>query len=115
MQQKFTWNSANTRYARVQTNGDGTCTVTGVATGTVRIYAYAADGSGVSGEIAVRVIVPVDQLLHRSPNMVQLLVGDTLQLKLNGTPADATYQHASRTSPGAAATRTSSPWTARAS
>ena len=90
VQQKFTWRSANTRYARVQTNGDGTCTVTGVSTGTVRIYAYAADGSGVSGEIAIRVIVPVTSF-YIIPEMAQMLVGDTLQLKLNGTPGDATY------------------------
>ena len=60
VQQDFTWKSANTRYARVDANGDGTCTVTGVAAGTVRIYAYATDGTGVYGEISVRVIVPVE-------------------------------------------------------
>ena len=60
VQQGVTWKSANTRYARVQANLDGTCTVTGVAAGTVRIYAYATDGTGISGEITVRVIVPVE-------------------------------------------------------
>ncbi len=91
VQQGFTWKSANTRYARVQANGDGTCTVTGVASGTVRIYAYATDGSGVSGEISVRVIVPVESF-YIDPDVVQLFVGESQQLKLNGTPLNATYQ-----------------------
>ena len=74
VQQGFTWKSANTRYARVQANGDGTCTVTGVASGTVRIYAYATDGSGVSGEISVRVIVPVESF-YIDPDVVQAVRG----------------------------------------
>ena len=92
VQQGVTWKSANTRYARVQANLDGTCTVTGVAAGTVRIYAYATDGTGISGEITVRVIVPVESF-HIEPDMVQLLVGDQEQLAVDGLPADATYRY----------------------
>ena len=91
VQQDFTWKSANTRYARVDANGDGTCTVTGVSAGTVRIYAYATDGSGVYGEITVSVIIPV-QSFYVEQSMVQLFVGEQAQLTLNGSPANATYR-----------------------
>ena len=76
----------------MQANLDGTCTVTGVAAGTVRIYAYATDGTGISGEITVRVIVPVESF-HIERDMVQLLVGDQEQLAVDGLPADATYRY----------------------
>ena len=57
--QDFTWKSANTQTAQVRQNFDGTCTVRGVSAGTVKIYAYANDGTAQRGEITVRVIVPV--------------------------------------------------------
>ncbi len=93
VQQRFTWKSSNTRMANVLDNGDGTCTIAGVSAGTVKIYAYAADGTSARGEITVRVIVPVTSVTL--PESAQVFVGGTTQLKLGGTPADATYQDAS--------------------
>ena len=42
------------------------------------------------GEITVRVIVPVASCWMTRPS-ANLFVGDTLQLQVNGTPANATY------------------------
>ncbi|MDE7476705.1 MAG: Ig-like domain-containing protein, partial [Lachnospiraceae bacterium] len=53
--QKVTWKSSNTSVAEVETNDDGSCTVTGHKNGTVTITATAADGSKKSGKVTVYV------------------------------------------------------------
>ena len=91
--QDFTWKSSNTKVAQVRKNFDGTCTVRGVSAGIVKIQAYVNDGTGLSGEITVRVIVPVASCWMTKPS-ANLFVGDTLLLQVNGTPANATYHSA---------------------
>src|SRR5699024_5084038 len=71
---------------------DGTCTVRGVRVGSAKVYATAKDGSGVRGEITVTVVVPVTSFYI--PDSEHLFIGETVTLRPNGTPSNATYHTA---------------------
>ena len=88
--QDFNWSVSNTSYATLINHGDGTVTVTGRRAGYVKIAAVAKDGSGVRGEIDVRIIVPVKSCWMMTPSAT-IYAGETVKLLVNGTPANATY------------------------
>ena len=52
----YNWKSSNTKVAKVVINEDGTVSVVGVKTGTAKITATAADGSGKTDTITVKVV-----------------------------------------------------------
>ncbi len=81
---------SNSSYARIADNGDGTATITGLRAGTIKIAAIATDGSDTREEMTIRVIVPVTSY-RLYPNETTLAVGDTISLKPDGEPANATY------------------------
>ena len=89
--QDFNWSVSNSSYATLINHGDGTVTVTGRRAGTVKVTAVARDGSGVRGEITVRIIVPIKSCWMEPVTSASLFTGETLQLRVNGTPANATY------------------------
>ena len=89
--QSFDWKSSNSNCVRVRDNGDGTCTINGVASGTATVYAYAKDGTGVRGSILVRVIVPITSFTL--PENANVFVGKNVTLKTSGTPANATLKN----------------------
>ncbi len=88
--QDFEWRVSNSSYARIADNGDGTATITGLRAGTIKIAAIATDGSDTREEMTIRVIVPVTSY-RLYPNETTLAVGDTISLKPDGEPANATY------------------------
>ena len=84
---KIIWSSSNTGYATVDQNGK----VTGVAPGNVVITALAADGSGISDSVVIRVINPVTSITL-SDTKITIYVGDTRNVVATINPPDATIK-----------------------
>lgn len=85
--QNIVWSSSNTKVAVVNQNGK----VVGVAPGTVVITALAADGSGVSDSVVIRVINPVTEI-KLSENKITIYVGDTHNVVATIVPPTATIK-----------------------
>ena len=81
------WSSSNTGVAVVSQDG----TVVGVAPGTVVITALAADGSGISDSVVIRVINPVTEI-QLSENKITIYVGDTHNVVAKIVPENATIK-----------------------
>ena len=81
------WSSSDTRYATVDQYGH----VTGVAEGKVVITAVAADGSGVSDSVVIRVINPVTKI-ELSDSKITIYVGDTYNVTAKVFPDNASIQ-----------------------
>ncbi len=89
--QDFEWRVSNSSYARIADNGDGTATITGLRAGTIKIAAIATDGSDVREEMSIRVIVPVKSFQLYPLGSEPGSMGDTVSLKPDGEPVNATY------------------------
>lgn len=81
------WFSNNTNVAIVDQNGR----VTGVTVGHVVITATAADGSGVSHSVIIKVINPVTNITL-SESKVTIYVDDTINIQATVNPPEATVQ-----------------------
>lgn len=81
------WSSSNTSIASVDQSGK----VTGVGVGNVVITATAADGSGVSDSVVIRVINPVTKIVLNKTKET-IFVGDTINIKATINPADASIK-----------------------
>ncbi|MGN0375282.1 MAG: Ig-like domain-containing protein [Butyrivibrio sp.] len=82
------WKSSNTNVATVDQRGK----VTGVNVGYVVITATAADGSGVSDAVIIKVINPVTTITL-SESKVTIFVDDTINIKATVNPPTATVQN----------------------
>ena len=89
--QEFEWSLSASGIASGRCLSDDTSvyTLTANSAGTVTVYATAADGSGVRGEIQVRVIVPIRYFSLPSTARVEV-EGETTLTPSFG-PSDATY------------------------
>lgn len=85
--QQFRWVSSNEDVATVNKNGR----VTGQKIGFATITAYAMDGSGESASCDVEVVRPVTRLTL-DKTYLNMLVGETKQLKAKIEPSNATYK-----------------------
>lgn len=81
------WSSSNTAVAVVSQTGK----VVGVAPGTVVITALAADGSGISDSVVIRVINPVTQI-ELSESKITIYVGETHNVVAKIVPENATIK-----------------------
>ncbi len=81
------WSSSNTSLATVDQSGK----VTGVKPGNVVITATAADGSGVSDSVVIRVINPVTSI-SLDHTKVTIYVGDTIGISATVNPANASIK-----------------------
>lgn len=87
------WSSSNQALATVDQSGR----VKGVGVGNVVITATAADGSGVSDSVVIRVINPVTQIvLNKSKETI--FVGDTINIKATINPENASIKEIKWTS-----------------
>ncbi len=83
---KVTWKSSNTAYVTVDANGR----VYGKKVGKATVYATAADGSGVRGQITIQVITPVKDV--RLPETDKVFVGRTKKLAATLSPSKPTFK-----------------------
>lgn len=82
------WTSSNNALATVDQTGK----VTGVGVGNVVITATAADGSGATDSVVIRVIKPVTKItLNKTKETI--FVGDTINIKATIAPDDATIKN----------------------
>ncbi len=84
---KVIWSTSNSGIATVDQSGK----VTGIAPGTVVITALAADGSGVSASVAIRVINPVTSITL-SEGKITIYVGDTHNIVATIHPENASIK-----------------------
>lgn len=90
---KVSWKSSNTKVATVNSKGK----VTGLAYGFATITATALDGSEVEASCEIEVVRPVTRVsLNKS--FLNMLVGDSKELKASLEPKNATYKDVSWTS-----------------
>ena len=84
---KVIWSTEDASIAKVAADG----TITGVAVGTTTITGEAAEGSGISNSLVVKVYQPIQSLKVASQTTV--FVGKTIDpLAITVIPADADYQ-----------------------
>lgn len=81
------WTSSNPKVATVDQNGR----VVGVSIGSAVITATAADGSGVSDAVIIKVIYPVKDITL-SESKVTIFVDDTISIKATVNPENATVK-----------------------
>lgn len=84
---KVIWSTSNSGIATVDQSGK----VTGIAPGTIVITALAADGSGVSASVAIRVINPVTSITL-SEGKITIYVGDTHNIVATIHPENASIK-----------------------
>lgn len=84
---KVIWSTSNSGIATVDQSGK----VTGITPGTVVITALAADGSGVSASVAIRVINPVTSITL-SEGKITIYVGDTHNIVATIHPENASIK-----------------------
>lgn len=85
--QQFKWVSSNSDVASVNKNGK----VTGHKIGFATITAYALDGSGAEASCDVEVVRPVKKVTL-DKTYLNMLVGETKQLKAKIEPSNASYK-----------------------
>ena len=84
--QKVTWKSSNTAYVTVDTTGR----IYGKKTGKATVYATAADGSGIRGQIAIQVITPVTGV--NLPETDKVFIGKSKKLSISFSPSSPTFK-----------------------
>ena len=90
---KVSWKSSNTKIATVNSKGK----VTGLAYGYATITATAQDGSEVEASCEVEVVRPVTRV-SLDKSYLNMLVGESKELKASLEPKNATYDEVSWTS-----------------
>ncbi len=90
---KVTWKSSNPKVATVNSKGK----VTGIAYGFATITATAQDGSEVEASSEIEVVRPVTRV-SLDKSFLNMLVGETRELKASLEPKNATYKEVSWTS-----------------
>ena len=88
--QEFNWMSSNSQIAQVRVHFDGSCSVRGLRTGTVQIYAL-CQGRYRRARRNHGARHRAGHFLLMEPATANLFVGGQLQLRANGTPSNATY------------------------
>ena len=90
---KVSWKSSNTKVATVNSKGK----VTGIAYGFATITAIAQDGSEVEASCEIEVVRPVTRV-SLDKAFLNMLVGESKELKAALEPRNATYREVSWTS-----------------